>query len=252
MKWYYADNNERRGPVEDPEFQALIAAGKIQPDTLVWRDGMANWQPSREVAAELPTTPPAASAGSLAVAPAPVAGGEVCSQCQQPFPPDEMIRYEGRFVCAGCKPLFFQRLKEGALPAGEHEYAGFWIRFGAKFIDGLIMQIVSVILNLGLAFSGLQQDVLIWASTGISLVVNAAYAIYFIGRFGATPGKMACKLKVIRPDGSPLSFGRATGRYFAELVSAMTLMIGYLMAAFDEQKRALHDRIADTRVVRAR
>ena len=43
MKWYYAESGVQRGPVEDEEFEKLTAAGTIQPDTLVWRDGMANW-----------------------------------------------------------------------------------------------------------------------------------------------------------------------------------------------------------------
>ena len=66
---------------------------------------------------------------------------------------------------------------------------------------------------------------------------------------GGTPGKMACGLKIIRSDGSALSYGRAIGRYFATMLSSFTLGIGYLMVAFDDEKRALHDRVADTRVI---
>jgi uncharacterized RDD family membrane protein YckC len=60
---------------------------------------------------------------------------------------------------------------------------------------------------------------------------------------------MACGLRVVRPDGESLTFMRAFGRHFAEMLSGLILMIGYLMAAFDSEKRALHDRISDTRVV---
>jgi uncharacterized RDD family membrane protein YckC len=60
---------------------------------------------------------------------------------------------------------------------------------------------------------------------------------------------MALGLRVLRGDGSPLSFWRAVGRYFATWISMMTLYIGFIMAAFDDQKRALHDHICDTRVV---
>ena len=59
-------------------------------------------------------------------------------------------------------------------------------------------------------------------------------------------------LKIFRPDGSKLTAGRIVGRYFATLVSTMTLLIGYIMAAFDDEKRSLHDRIADTRVIKTR
>jgi uncharacterized RDD family membrane protein YckC len=62
---------------------------------------------------------------------------------------------------------------------------------------------------------------------------------------------MAMGLKVVRADGSPVSIGLAFGRYFAKMLSGFILLIGYIMAAFDAQKRALHDMICDTRVIRA-
>jgi uncharacterized RDD family membrane protein YckC len=68
---------------------------------------------------------------------------------------------------------------------------------------------------------------------------------------GATPGKMALGMKVIRADGQPLSVGLSLGRWAASWVSCLTLFIGYIIAAFDAQKRTLHDHICDTRVVRA-
>ncbi|MND07279.1 RDD family protein [compost metagenome] len=55
----------------------------------------------------------------------------------------------------------------------------------------------------------------------------------------------------MRADGSAVTTGRAAGRYFATLLSSLTLLIGFVIAAFDEQKRALHDHVADTRVIRA-
>jgi len=65
MEWYYAESGQQRGPVSDADFQGLIRAGKINADTLVWRDGMARWQPYREVApgaGGVPPTPPGAPA----------------------------------------------------------------------------------------------------------------------------------------------------------------------------------------------
>jgi uncharacterized RDD family membrane protein YckC len=62
---------------------------------------------------------------------------------------------------------------------------------------------------------------------------------------------MALDLKVVRPDGGPISLGRAVGRYFAKIVSGIILMIGYIMAGFDSEKRALHDMMCDTRVIKA-
>ena len=71
-----------------------------------------------------------------------------------------------------------------------------------------------------------------------------------VGRHGATPGKMAWGLKVIRADGGTVSYGRAFGRFWAQLLSGLLLGIGFIMVAFDDEKRALHDHICDTRVIR--
>jgi uncharacterized RDD family membrane protein YckC len=78
------------------------------------------------------------------------------------------------------------------------------------------------------------------------------YEVFFVRKYDATPGKMAMGLKILRPDGSKLSVGRIIGRYFASIISALILLIGYIMAAFDEEKRALHDRLADTRVIKTK
>ena len=163
-----------------------------------------------------------------------------------------MVSYESRYICAECKPLFFQKIKEGAAVAGDRVYAGFWIRFGAKFVDGIILNIIGQLLAVVIKLGVKDVETATYISAGIGLVLNAAFVIYFTGKYGATPGKMACKIEVIRSDGSPMTYGRATGRYFAEILSSLTLGIGYLMVAFDDEKRALHDRICDTRVVRKR
>jgi uncharacterized RDD family membrane protein YckC len=249
MSWYYAENNERRGPIEDAAFQSLVASGTINANTLVWRDGMTDWVPFSQ-ASGAPGAAPAVTGSPLAAGGEPNTSAAACSQCGRLFAADDMVTYDGRYICADCKPLFFQKIKEGALVTGERVYAGFWIRFGAKFIDGIILNIAGRLLGLiiGLAMKG--NDSAIYVAGAVGFAINAAYVIYFTGKFGATPGKMACKLEVIRPEGEPMTFGRATGRYFAEILSSLTLGIGYIMAAFDEEKRALHDRVCDTRVVR--
>ena len=104
MSWYYAENNERRGPIEDAAFQALVAAGTIRPETLVWRDGLTEWVPYSQAAAAA-----AAPADSSARA---------CSHCGRFFPADEMIVLSGRSICAGCKPLVVQQMIEGTGSGG--------------------------------------------------------------------------------------------------------------------------------------
>lgn len=86
----------------------------------------------------------------------------------------------------------------------------------------------------------------------VGIVLGCTYETFFVVKYGATPGKMALGLKVVRPDGSGIDVGRAIGRYFAKMLSAIIIYIGYIMAGFDAQKRALHDMICDTRVIKTR
>lgn len=249
MSWYYADNNERRGPIEDAAFQSMAASGTIKPDTLVWREGFTDWLPYSQVAASGSVAPAAGAVASTAVAVGMDMG--VCSESGKVYPRSELIEIDGRLVSAEYKHVALQRLREGVSGAGQREYAGFWIRFGAKFVDGIILNVAGQIIQLviGLAMKGSPEAAAIIGGV-VALGINAGYVIYFTGKYGATPGKMACKIEIIRADGSPMTYGRATGRYFAEILSTLTLFIGYIMVAFDEEKRSLHDRICDTRVVR--
>jgi uncharacterized RDD family membrane protein YckC len=134
-------------------------------------------------------------------------------------------------------------------------YAGFWIRFGAKFVDGLVLRVAMMPLGFLVGFGarpstseGLigMQVVLV----GVGMIVAMLYNVILNVKYGATLGKMACKIKIVTEAGEPLTYGRAFGRYFAELLSGCpTIMIGYIMAGFDDQKRSLHDRICNTRVI---
>jgi len=252
MQWHYAKDGESVGPLEVAEFDALVASGEVSAATLVWRPDLAEWTPYGKL---------------VPAAPAPQAGAETppaketaCSVCGNVFAEDDMITHQGAYVCAGCKPEFFQRLKEGAELPGIMNCAGFWIRFVAKFVDGIILGAVNMVVSvasaaLGLAASAAGSEKAMFAVQAVlflvQIAIQAAYTVFFLGRFGATPGKMACRLKVVRASGDPIGYGRAFGRYFAELLSGMpTLCIGYLMIAFDDEKRGLHDRICDTRVIR--
>jgi uncharacterized RDD family membrane protein YckC len=250
MSWYYAVGQEQKGPVTDEQLQELARDGVITGESLVWREGMTDWRPysSRGTGAAAPASAPTAAP----------AGGVVCAECGKSFQADEVVKFGDRHVCAACKPTFVQRMQEGAVIAGALDYASFGIRFGAKILDGLILWVVNTGLTfaLGMALGATNSDptaavAFMAATVGIQVLVNVSYGTFFLGRFGATPGKMACRIKVVRPDGSPLTYGRACGRVFAEILSALTCYIGYIMANFDEEKRSLHDRICDTRVIKA-
>ena len=285
MNWYYASAGKQVGPISQDQFNALLQAGTVSSDTLVWREGMANWQPHRMVAGlagviDSPGAPSVAGAGSAPAgatvaansggttasssAGAPVSGTAgatvVCAECGRTFPPDEVVRYGAIAVCANCKPIFLQKLREGVAITGAFEYGGFWIRFAALIVDNIILLAVGLMINLPLSYLfaigkpqpgqiGVYLAFQVLLSV-INMLLHVAYDTWFVGRFGATPGKMACKLKIITADGGRVSYSRALGRSLAKILSGLILCIGYLMAAFDDQKRALHDRICDTRVIK--
>ncbi len=250
MTWYYAVGQEQKGPVTEDQLHALAKDGVVTPDTLVWRDGLADWQPYRTLGGGA-----AAPAGASVAAT--TAGGVLCAECGKSFAMDEVVKFGDRHVCAACKPTYVQRMQEGVVPAGTLAYASFGTRFGAKLLDGLILWVVNTGISfvLGMAMGVAKGNptasmVFLGVTVLIQLLINVSYGTFFLGRFGATPGKMACKIKVVRPDGSPLTYGRGCGRVFAEILSAMICYVGYIMANYDEEKRALHDRICDTRVIK--
>jgi len=177
-----------------------------------------------------------------------------CSVCMQQFDESAVIKAGDYRICAQCKPIFLQRLREGASLTGAMKYGGFWIRFTAVGVDGLVAGAGGWIVGFALGFllgamgiRALAAKVIVQVFTS---AIGIAYITYFLGAYGATLGKMLCGLRVVRSDGRKISYGRAFGRYWANFLSAITFSIGYIMAAFDSEKRALHDRICDTRVVR--
>ena len=195
-----------------------------------------------------------------------------CSQCGQPSRVEELARFGDALVCPNCKGSFVQKLREGVSPVSStFQYAGFWIRFLAILIDGIILAVVGGVIQFmfmggSIASMGrLGRDVppdqafaalapmlgLIGLAWLISIAIGCSYEALFVSRFGATPGKMVCSLKVVRPDGGPISLGRGVARYFGKMLSYMAFMIGFIIAGFDEQKRAMHDYICDTRVIKA-
>lgn len=211
---------------------------------------------AREVAQEEPS-PLATAQPPLRTAPSHSAPAEEltnCTVCASLYPKDEMARFGTSWVCAACKPTYVQMLAQGKTRPGEVRYAGFSIRFGAKFLDGLILGLISFLITFVLGFLMPEPSPESAIASGLiafvlQTVLYAVYNGYFLSQNEATPGKMACGLKVVSPTGGRISFARGVGRYFAELLSSVTLGIGYLMVLFDAEKRSLHDRVCATRVV---
>ena len=147
-------------------------------------------------------------------------------------------------------------------------YAGFWRRFVAYVIDGILISIpftaITVATGLG-GFPALQNTTDIGATSATTTAVAGGDAVFGLVRFmvgwlywalmesssyQATVGKMVMGIKVTDVYGHRISFGRATGRYFGKIISGLICLIGFIMAGFTERKQALHDIMASTLVVK--
>lgn len=145
----------------------------------------------------------------------------------------------------------------------EPRYGGFWIRFLAFVIDSVINNIIGIAIGIALGlFIGMgvsaaaiqmtefNEFLLSIISFILSLITTWLYfALFQSSKYMATPGKMVFGLIVVDKEYKRLSFAHATGRFFATIVSTITFLIGFIMAAFTARKRALHDMIAGTYVI---
>lgn len=187
------------------------------------------------------------------------ANGRFCPACGAPADPGErelLARELGAYT---------------DLPAGVAGYGGFWRRFAAAIIDGLVLFLPLGILQAMLAPeslpAGAEYGVKHGAQGGMAAMAAAQWTawdavsiiagwLYWAGLqsspLQATVGKLALGMRVTDLRGQRISFLRATGRHFASYLSALLLMIGYLMVAFHPRKQGLHDLMAGTLVVRPR
>jgi len=208
-------------------------------------------------------------------------GSYYCSKCGYPLNrmedeqqvvrenlPDINVTASSHKVCSGCQAINIATAKYCAhcgllLPMAlqaeaEHTeaLAGFWIRFAAYLIDGIVLSAVSYLIDLGLHLpvdttQGLAifDDPTFWILQSINLILRGFYYTYCTGKWGQTLGKYTTGIKVVRSDGTPLSYSGSLARFFATALSELTLGIGYLMIAFSPRKRALHDLICGTKVI---
>ena len=153
-------------------------------------------------------------------------------------------------------------------------YAGFWMRFVAIIIDGIIIGIIQsfviipILAAVGFGFVGTAQTMDMSDPNNIAGMIGAIMAVagtYWIlsmciqvlyfsfmesSKWQATIGKMALGLTVMDMNGVKLDFGKAFVRNICKIISNFTLLIGYIMAGFTDKKQALHDIIAGTLVVK--
>ena len=131
------------------------------------------------------------------------------------------------------------------------QYAGFWIRVGAYFIDAIILWLANFAVSM-VFLGGASAAMGMGANIPLLIVMSLAGIAYFVimessSRQG-TVGKMAVGIKIGKANGQRISAVNALGRYFAKILSAAILLIGFIMVGFDSKKQGLHDKLAGTYV----
>lgn len=268
--WYYADaEHQRQGPLQAEEMGQRFHQGRLRLDTLVWREGLAEWQPLRHFTQELAlhqapaetfytpvdaapaeersarANPPAAWAG--------VSGAQPSAMPDSPYAPP-------------AAPLAsFEAVQIG----DEVVHAGFWKRVAASTIDGLLITAVllavlavgAVLLGIGMnsvandVASGAIGGFFILGVYGVPIVLQAIYFTWMHGSsHQATLGKMAVGIKVVQGNGQRIGTGRSLGRwagyFFMHLFSCgITSLVSAFTVGLGLRKQALHDMVADTLVV---
>lgn len=142
------------------------------------------------------------------------------------------------------------------------KYAGFWFRVIAAIVDVIISQIARIIIVFPLAFAlgasmaGTATNSEIQAAgEGLGMIIGIlVHWLYFTvsesSSWQATLGKKMFGLRVTDLDGNKIGFGKANGRYWSKIISALILLIGFIMVAFTKRKQGLHDIIAGTLVIK--
>ena len=143
-----------------------------------------------------------------------------------------------------------------AAPAEGVEYGGFWIRFLAFVLDGIIVAVITAalapLLGAGAVVETAPNQVEInYGANAVGGLVGLLYFIGFWSLRGQTPGMMPFRLRVVKAaDGTRPDWVVSLLRYVGLIISIAVVFIGVIWVAFDSRKQGWHDKIAGTLVVR--
>ena len=195
-----------------------------------------------------------------------------CAVTGKMFPEDELVTIQGQRVCAEGKAILLERLRSGESAPHELEKPTVLRRFGCIFVDGLIIGVPTAVVT---GMVGRGNPVVTGCCSIASTVVQVIYFGQLHGTVGKSVGKMAGKLRVVNMDGSAISLGtgyvRAVAYCGLSVLSGIAAFLGspaivlaaggiaslyglanIIVALVDSRaQRAIHDRIAGTRVVTA-
>ncbi len=234
-----------RGPVPRVFVEERVEHGLWPDRVMIAEVGSNNWVAFRDIAPVVPAMP------DLDVAREP----DIAAAASRPagYAPTSPVDYGHNLAAVGSVA---EVSPAATLPPGGSVHAGFWRRSAAYLIDAIIVGVigwlVGMVLLLGLVASGSMTAMV----TGVVLnyfVVIAIYWLYFAlqesSAAQATLGKRAFGIKVTDEHANRIGFGRATGRFFGKIISALIANIGFMLAGWTERKQALHDMMASTFVV---
>jgi uncharacterized RDD family membrane protein YckC len=232
MEIWVGRDGQRHGPYKEDDVRQWLRSGQLAREDLGWYEGLADWQP---LSVLFPDAVP------VAAPPLPAAA----------VPPPTTT-------------------------AALEDYAGFWKRFAAYIIDVIVLYIPNLLimkafgedaaqatLQQAMLAAGPNPDTLLAAyghyyeamhvAIGLtSLLAWLYFALCESSAWQATVGKLAMGIRVTDLQGRRISFPRALGRYAAKILSAMILLLGFLMVAWTRRKQGLHDMLANTLVLNGR
>ena len=191
-----------------------------------------------------------------------------CSRCERAFCRNCVVALRGQYYCAGCKLDHVRDIQSGT-EAGRLELASVARRFGAMWVDSLLVALVLVpplvaIVGLdGMFGAGAgrpaspESSFLVTGAWGLFMIAGVVLAIVYEGLMlqsrGRTLGKMAVGIKVVTPEGGDISARQAWGRAVVRQVFfSYCAAVNYLPALFTRERTAVHDLACKTRVVRFR
>lgn len=130
-------------------------------------------------------------------------------------------------------------------PANNFRYAGFWIRFAAEILDLLIIGLPALLISVLLIFF-VRIEILYY----LVFILVIILSIYLDGKFGGTPGKLILGLRIVNSEGKYIGIPTASLRYIGKILSYTIIGIGHLFIVWEPKKQALHDKVANSYVIR--
>lgn len=261
------------GPVPEDVLHRLAARGGFDEETLVRREGMDTWLAYKHVAPKVLSGTEQLETVRVRVE------TERCDGCGRKQAQTRLQVIDGQLICPDCRPTYLRharvagdvayKTKPTAGPRRVVAYildfvllslpifffVAFFVDNYMENLDGRSVEDVSlfgyyypILPHIGLAF----------------IVLQIMYDTLFVGRFGATPGKLLMGLEIVRADGRPVGYTLAFGRsltlvvfgfiisHFPFYMPDILFVIYYGIAFFEKQRRAGHDFVCGTRVIRTR